>query len=338
MKLSLHPLLHRLPALFLVFFAFSCQGSAGTARHQPGPVKVLADSSIALAQISVEWIGPDLKALPVFAEGEALDVVYPEAEKDVFEVYVNGKHIGGGGIHRSEGKEENRFTFHIRQKGNAFLLDMTVEGPDSSNGYFLKRIVRDVAGNIASREYFDTQGRKTLELSEKRDRNGVLETEYKTEFEYDGEGRKTVQKHHAYAADGRLLSRIENSYTYDDAGRESSQTFKSFGEEGLLKAHNLNRFVYDDEGRVLEKEFIGYSPEGEKLSHFITAYVYNENGQDIAHIQYNGERVLMTRVDRVYNEKGGVMQEEFTEFNPDGSVKSRHGREFNEQGRVLREW
>ena len=338
MKLIIHRLLQHLPALFLVFFVFSCQGSAGTARHQPGPIKVLADSSLVLDQISVEWIGPDLNPLVVFTEGKALDVVYPQAEKDVFEVYVNGKHIGGGGIHRSNGKEENRFTFHIRKKGNAFLLDMLVEGPDSHNGYFLKRIVRDVAGNIASREYYDPQGRKTLERSEKRDRNGVLETEYKTEFEYDGEGRKTSQKHQANTADGRLISRIENSYTYDEAGRESSQTFKSFGEEGQMKAHNLNRFVYDDEGRVLEKEFIGYSPEGEKLSHFITAYEYNEKGQDVAHIQYNGERVLMTRVDRVYNDNGGVMQEEFTEFNPDGSVKSRHGREFNEKGRVLREW
>jgi hypothetical protein len=338
MKLNILPLLKQIPALFLILLTFSCQGTTGTAHHQPGSVKVEADSALDLSQVSVEWIGPNLQPLPVFSEGKALDPAYPAAEKDVFEVYVQGKHIGGGGIQRSAGKGVNHFTFHIRQKDGRYQLAMKVEGPDSINDYFLKRIVRDMSGHIARREYFDARGRKTLELSEKRNRNGELETEYRTEFVYDEQDLKTSQRHLVYSAEGRLLSRIENGYTYDTLGREASQTFKSYGQEGQLNAHNVNKFVYDQEGRMEEKEFIGYSAEGEKLSHFITVYVYNEKGQDATHIQYDGERVLMNRVDRQYDDTGAVIREEFTEFLPDGSVKSRHGREYNEKGRVMREW
>lgn len=321
-----------------IFSMYSCKSSSGVSSAGPGLISVTVDEGIDIQQVKIEWIGAELGKIVVFEKGTSTNAEIPQALRDVFEVYVGTRVIGGGGVNRSQGAEKNDFIFHIGKDGKSLQLEMRVKGPDSTNGFYVKRYIRDLVGNISRIEFYGPKGLKTHETYEKLSINGELEAENRLDYAYDSEGRKILQKHTVSSPEGDIISSNENIYAYDEAGREKEQTFRSYGPASELKVHNVNRFLYNIQGKLSEKEFISYDKNGETVSHFITAYLYNQEGYNVEDLQYNADRVLLHRIERSFNAQGSIVKESFTEYLPDGKVKSVHGRDYDDKGKILKEF
>lgn len=314
----------------------ACMGSAGSAGQGPGKIKVQVDSLVDIAKVSIDWVAPNMERVRIVENGRVVEAEFPPSDKDVFEVYVGQKVIGGGGASRPEPGSKNDYSFYISKEKKGFLLDMKVPGREIVEGYYLKRYIRDLVGSIARVEFYDIHGLKTHETYDKLSMQGEVEAENRLDYEYDTQGRKVHQVHTSTTPSGELISKTENRYEYDSEGRETEQAFTSYGSDGEVKMKTINRFRYNDSGLLVEKEFISFGAEGKKASHFITEYLYDEKGYNIEDVQYTGERELMFRLSREFNEEGTIIKEAQTEYNPDGSVKSRHGREYDDRGKVIR--
>lgn len=319
----------------------SCQGSdSGLSAGGSGRIVVVADSTIDLNTVRVDWVSPERETIAVFENGTPTGADIPKASRDLFEFYLGNTAIGSAGITRSSERNKHDFYFRIFRRIDEKdpLIQMVVKGPDSTNAYFSKRFVRDLVGDITREEFYDAKGLKMYETFSNYDRNGELLNTNKYEYTYDAWGNKMSQEHFAWAPDGALKHRARNTFRYDETGNMLEMTFTSYEPNGNIKTDNTNRYTYNDQGQVLEREFISYTLQGKVENHYITAYIYDETGQASTEILYDANRRKINMMQRTLNDKGALIKDVLTEYNPDGSIKSVHGKEYGPKGEILREY
>ncbi|MBP7848895.1 MAG: hypothetical protein KA053_01335 [Lentimicrobiaceae bacterium] len=319
----------------------SCQsGDTSQSTGGSGRIVVVADSTIDLNMVKVDWVSPERETISVFENGKPTGAKIPRANRDLFEFYLANTAIGSAGITRSSAKNKHDFFFRIFRRTDEKdpLIQMVVKGPDSTNAYFSKRYVRDLVGDITREEFFDPKGLKMYETFSNYDRNGELLNTNKYEYTYDVWGNKASQEHYAWAPDGSLKHRARNTFRYDEAGNMLEMTFTSYEPNGNIKTDNTNRYTYNDLGQVLEREFISYTLQGKVENHYITAYIYDESGQANTEILYDANRRKINMLQRTLDDRGALIKDVLTEYNPDGSIKSVHGKEYGPKGEILREY
>lgn len=333
-----------LPALglgLLLFSMLSCSSHnhKGSASGQ-GLVQIETDSLIDPAQLKVVWLSPENEPIVLFEKGASTKAMIPRASKDLFEFYLGTTTIGTAGITRTREKNQHDYFFKVYMKPEERdpFIQMRVKGPDSTQGYFVKRYKRDLLGDISREEYYDPNQLKTYETFSNYDRNGELINTNKYEYTYDAWGNKATQEHFSWSPDGELKHRARNTFRHDEKGNMLEMTYTAYDATGVIKTDNTNRYTYNEQGLNIEREFLSYDPAGKLMNHYITEYVYNDKGGAVGEILYDANRRRINMLERTLTPEGALFREVITEYHPDGSVKNRNGREYDEKGKVTREF
>ena len=196
------------------------------------------------------------------------------------------------------------------------IIETHSVGPDGepaadAYGVWIKRFVRDDAGNALEEAYFDPDGNPVACF-------GV----HLMRSEFDGQGRRTRME--LYGADGELIGpdrAAVHRYEYDDA--ENAVTWSTYDSHGELYAFDgsiaVHRTVYDGNDRDIEHAYYGVDgePTTDARGAHIVQFSYDDNDYPVKMRFLDPERMpacdhtgISTQVWE-YDERGNVVWEAF---------------------------
>jgi hypothetical protein len=117
-------------------------------------ISVEVDSNINLNEVQI-WINKR----NVFKDGKQQNRIGQEYGHNIFEIYYADLLIAEVGHFRRNNWFTNQYAFEISKKGNDFILEHQINGPDAKNDNFQKRYVYDDLTNLVRIDYLNERGK-----------------------------------------------------------------------------------------------------------------------------------------------------------------------------------
>mgnify|MGYP007111971566 FL=1 len=102
--------------------------------------------------------------------------------------------------------------------------------------------------------------------------------------------------------------------------------------------YTIARFHFNDLNLKIEAIFQSFDPEGREILWVKNVYDYDDNGYEIRDQQFDKQGRPLSLVTRKRDEKGRILEETTTIYNPDGSIKEHKGAQYDINGRILKTW
>jgi len=158
------------------------------------------------------------------------------------------------------------------------------------------------------------------------------------EFVYDDLGNIIQRKDFTYDMDGNVRSKNQYDYKFDDRNNRIEEISQSWDFTGKRIVYTIARFKYDKFNLKSESVFESYDSDGREILWVKNLYEYSEQGYEVKDTQFNKDGIPLSMVTRKRDEKGRILEETSTLYNPDGSVKQANGAQYDLNGRVLKSW
>ncbi|NLH51866.1 MAG: hypothetical protein GX459_03345 [Bacteroidales bacterium] len=158
------------------------------------------------------------------------------------------------------------------------------------------------------------------------------------EFKYDDRGNIIQRKDFTYDMQGVVKSKNQYDYKYDDRGNRIEEITQSWDLTGKRIIYTIARFKYNEFNLKAESSFVSYDPDGHEVVNVRNVYTYDKNGYEIKDEQFDKDGKRLTTVTRKRDEKGRILEETATSYNPDGTIKETKGAQYDINGRILKTW